>query len=189
MTRPIAEIEADVAAAQAAHQAAQEAHRQARQTAADLRRRAVNDDAAVTASDLAAADHESDFASLKIASRMASIEALEAEHRSATAEAFADEFVAAEQPLHEDFDQSLADLEAALNRVVTSWRSHATFIRDSYTTAAHMDRAATARIRFYQYGPYSATIDRTPLRALPVHQPLEALLNKALGALNARLKP
>ena len=151
--------------------------------------RALADDATVSAAALAEADHEAEFHTLKIQSRQAAVEAIEAELRTARAERFADEFGRAHQPLREEFDQSLAGLDVALDRVVAAWRAHAAFIRDTYTTAAHIDRAATARIKFFQYGPYTATIDKTPLHALPVHQPVQALFNKAMGALNARLKP
>jgi len=185
MARTVEEVEADVAAARTAWQDATEAYRLARLAAEDLRRRAIADDSTVTAADLAAVDHEAEFASLKIEARKTATETLEAELRTAKAERFADDFEAAIQPLREGFEQSLVDLESALNRVVTAWRAHASLINATYEAAARIDRAASPRIRFPQYGHPS--VGKFELRARPVFEPVEALVTKTLAGLNARL--
>ena len=121
MTRTVEEVEADFAATQAAWQdAVREAHRLALQGAGDLRRRAIADDGTVSAAELAAAEHEAEFAALRFEARQRATESLEAELRSAKAEQFADEFGAAIEPLRQDFEESMAALEVALGRVVES---------------------------------------------------------------------
>jgi hypothetical protein len=185
MTRPVTEVESDFDKAAAAWADAREAARLAGLAAADLRRRALADDATVSAAALAEAEHEAEFASLKLAARQAATEALESELRSAKAEAFVDDFEAAIQPLREEFERSLTDLEPALNRVVVAWRAHATLVNATYQTAARIDRTASPRIRFPQYGHPS--VGKFVLRELPF-DPLEQLVNKTLAGLNARLR-
>jgi hypothetical protein len=183
--RTVEEIEADLAATHAAWSDATEAHRVARLAAADLRARAVADDSTVSAADLAAAEHEAEFAALKIEARQTATEALEAEARSARAERFVDEFEAAIQPLHEDFDQSLVDLESALGRVVTAWLADARLLNSTYETAARIDRTASPRIRFPLAGRPS--VGKFELRSRPVYEPVEAIVVKTLAGLNAHL--
>ena len=186
MTRTVEEVEADFAATQAAWQDAREAHRLALQGAGDLRRRAIADDGTVSAAELAAAEHEAEFAALKIEARQRATESLEAELRSAKAEQFADEFGAAIEPLRQDFEESMAALEVALGRVVESWRAHAGLIDRTYQTAARMARDATPRVRFPQY--QHPSIDRTELRALEVFGPVNMLVQKTLGSLQRPLR-
>ena len=185
MTRPIEEIEADDAAVRTAHQDAVEVSRVARLAAADLRRRAIADDATVSAADLAAAEHESEFATLRIQARMSAVRALDSELATAKAEAFVDNFEAAIQPLREDFDQSLVDLEGALLRVVSAWRAHAGLMNSTYEAAAHIDRSASPRVRFPAIG--NPSVGRFQLRALPVFEPVEMLVGKTLAGLNSHL--
>ena len=183
--RTVEEIETDLAAVKTAWQDATEAHRLARLAAEDLRRRAIADDSTVSAADLAAVDHEAEFASLKIEARKTATQALEAELRTACAERFADEFEAAIEPLREDFEQSLVDLEAALGRVVTAWRAHASLMTSTYQAASLLDRTASPRIRFPVVGHPS--VGKFVLRTVPVYEPVEMLVNKALANLNAHL--
>ncbi|MGD0985087.1 MAG: hypothetical protein ABSA65_14925 [Acidimicrobiales bacterium] len=184
MTRTVEEVEADFAAADAAWSAAREAARLARLAAEDLRRRAIADDSTVSAAALAEAEHESEFAQLKIEARRTATEALESELRTAKAEQFADDFEAAIEPLRADFDQSLVDLESALGRVVDTWRAHAGLMERTYETAARIARDASPRIRFPQYG--TPSVGKFELRARPVYEPVERLVTKSLGTLNTR---
>jgi hypothetical protein len=186
MARTVEEIETDVATARATWSDAVEASRLAGLAAADLRRRAIADDSTVTAAALAAAEDEAKFSSLKIEARKTGATALDAELRTARAERFADSFSASIQLLREDYDRSLVDLESALGRVVESWRAHATSIDRAYQTAAGIDRTATPRVRFPAYGHPS--IDKCELRAVPVYEPVEALVVKSLGALQRPLR-
>jgi hypothetical protein len=185
MARSVEEVEVDVAAVRAAHSDATEAARQARLAAEDLRRRAIADDGTVTAAALAAAEHESEFATLKIEARMSAVQALDAELAVARAERFADEFALAEQPLRQGFDQSMADLESALDRVVTAWRAHASLIDRTYQTAARTYARTTPRIRFEQY--QHPSIDKTALRAIEVFAPVTAMVERTLGSLQRPL--
>ncbi len=184
MTRTVEEVEADFAAADAAWADARETHRLARLAAEDLRRRAMADDSTVNAADLAAADDEAEFGALKIQSRQATVEALEAELRSAKAERFADEFGAAIEPLRQDFEESMGALEVALGRVVESSRAHAGLIDRTYQTAARMAHDATPRVRFPQY--QHPSIDRTELRALEVSDPSTCLCKRPSARSNGR---
>ena len=186
MARSVEEVESDVAAARAAWSDATEAHRLARLAAEDLRARAIRGDTTVTASQLAEATHEFEFAGLGIEARQAATMALETELRTARANQFADEFAAAEKPLREAFDQSMADLESALGRVVDAWRAHATLINSSYEAAARIDRSATNRIRFPAY--QHPSIDNCLLRAVPVFEPVTALVEKSIGQLQRPLR-
>jgi hypothetical protein len=185
MPRPVEQIEADVAAARASWSDATEAARQARLAAEDLRRRAMADDSTVSAAALAAAEDEAKFSDLKIEARKATTVALDSELRSAKAERFADDFEAAIQVLREDFDQSLEGLEGALLRVVDAWRAHATLMDRTYQAAAGIDRSASPRVRFPQYGHPS--VGKFELRAIEVFGPVEMLVQKTLAGLNARL--
>ena len=186
MTRTVEEVETDFAATQAAWADAREAHRVALLKAGDLRRRAVNDDSTVSAADLAAADHEAQFSELKIEARKTATEALEVELHSAKAEAFANEFLSAEQPLRQEYEQSLAELESALGRVAATWRAHATLINASWQMAAYQGHhTASPRIRFSQYRGFA--IDTVALKALDVFAPVETLVQKAMNSLSVRL--
>jgi hypothetical protein len=162
-----------------------EAHRLARLAADDLRARAMRNDTTVTASALAAANDEAAFAELGIEAKKTATVALDSELRTAKAEQFANEFSASIQPLRQEFDQSLVDLESALGVVVTAWRAHATSIDRAYQTAARVHHTATPRIRFPQYG--NPSIDKTELRAIEVFGPVQMLVEKTLAGLNARL--
>ena len=134
----------------------------------------------MTAAQLAAANDEVSFAELGIGAKRAATEALEEELRGASAEAFADNFGATERPLRQEFDESMANLEAALGRVVTAWRAHASLIEHTYQAAARIHRASP-RIRFPQY--QQPSIDKTELRAIEVFRPVSAMVEKALGSL------
>jgi hypothetical protein len=183
--RSVEEIEVDVAAVRAAHSDATEAARQARLAAEDLRRRAIADDGTVTAAALAAAEHESEFATLRIEARMSAVRAADAELATAKAERFADEFEAAIEPLREDFDRSLIELESALLRVVSAWRAHASLMNSTYSTAAGIARGASQRVRFPAIG--NPSVGKFQLRALPVFEPVEMLVGKTLAGLNTHL--
>ena len=185
MSRSVEVVEADVAAVRASWQGAIEAHRLARLAAEDLRARAIRGDDGVTAAQLAAATHESEFTALGIEAKQAAVMTLEEELRTAKGEAFADDFALAEQPLRQGFDESMAALEAALDRVVDAWRKHASLIDRTYQTAARIHARSTPRIRFPQYGHPS--IDRTELRAVPVFEPVSAMVQKTLGSLQRPL--
>jgi hypothetical protein len=92
---------------------------------------------------------------------------------------------AAIQPLSEDFDRSLIELESALLRVVTAWRAHASLMDRTYQAAAGIDRSASPRVRFPAIGHPS--VGRFQLRAIEVFGPVETLVGKTLAGLNARL--
>jgi hypothetical protein len=184
MTRPVEQVEADVAAARGAWQDATEAHRLALLKVGDLRARAMRNDTTVTASQLAAANDEAAFAELGIEAKKLAVMALEEELRTAKAEEFADNFGVAEKPLREGFDQSMTDLESALDRVVVAWRAHAVLINTTYRTAQN-HHTATARIRYPQY--QHPSIDKVELRAVPVFEPVTALVQKTLGSLQRPL--
>jgi hypothetical protein len=186
MTRPIEEIEADDAEARRAWQDSVEAHRLAALAAADLRARAVAADPTLTAADLAAARDVEELAALGIEAKKTAAMALDAELATAKAEAFADDFGVAEASFRADFDQSMEGLELALGRVVDTWRAHATLIERTYTTAAGGHNRSTPRIRFPQYGHPS--IDKCELRAVPVFEPVTALVQKTLGSLQRPLR-
>jgi hypothetical protein len=185
MARTVEEIETDVAAVRSAWSEATEAARQARLAAEDLRRRAIADDSTVSAAALAAAEDEAKFSELKIEARKQATMTLDGELRTATAERFADEFETAIQSLSEDFDRSLIELEGALLRVVTAWRAHASLMNSTYQTAAGIDRSASPRVRFPAIGHPS--VGKFQLRALPVFEPVEALVGKTLAGLNTHL--
>lgn len=184
-TRPVEVVETDVQAARAAWQDAVEVSRLAGLAAADLRARAVRGDTTVTASKLAAATDEAAFAELGIEAKKATTVALDAELATARAERFADEFGAAEEPLRQDFNQSLVDLESALDRVVVAWRSHASLLDRAYQTAAGI-HTASPRVNFPQYGHPS--IDKTALRAIEVFAPVTAMVERTLGSLQRPLR-
>jgi hypothetical protein len=185
MPRTVEEIETDVAAVRASWQDAVEVSRLGRLAAEDLRRRAMADDGTVSAGALAAAEDEAKFSELKIEARKQATMTLEAELRTATAERFADEFEAAIEPLREDFDRSLIELESALLRVVSAWRAHASLMNSTYSTAAGIDRGASQRVRFPAIG--NPSVGKFQLRALPVFEPVEMLVGKTLAGLNTHL--
>jgi hypothetical protein len=188
MTRTVEEVEADLAAVKASWQDATEASRLARLAAEDLRRRAVADDSTVTAAALAAAEHESEFAKLKIEARKTATEALESELRVAKAERFADESVAAIQSLRPEYDKFLADLKALLEHGGDVWARDTILKAKARQTAATMGyhTATPRRVRLPLYG--EASIDGISLGALRIVDSVGPMVDNFLGSLNARLR-
>jgi hypothetical protein len=114
MTRKLAEIEPDIARARGAWQAAEEVHRSAVSLADDLRRRAIDGDASVTAPELAGAESAARFSELGISSKMKAVQALEAEAEVARADDLADDITATVPPLRDGVLAALDNVGAAL---------------------------------------------------------------------------
>jgi hypothetical protein len=182
MTRPIAEIEADLAQAHAAQQAAMEARRLAVEVAKDLRARARKGDPQVTAAALAEAEHAVEFLELPLESKLEAVRALDAEHLLARTEAWADEVSATEPALRGDIDAAFSDVEAALQRLARSWQSHATYIQARWGEVGRTVSAdVTPRVR--RINGFDVGIDGKLLRQVPLFSPLERLFERTVNDL------
>ena len=190
MTRPIEEIESDVKAARSAWQNAVEAHRLAGLAAADLRRRAVSGDATLTAAQLAAATHETEFASLGINARQEAAMLLDRELLTARTEAWADEVTATEPALRADIDAAFGDVEAALARLAKSWQSHTSYVQARWKQvgSSTVSQDVTPRVR--RVNGFDVGVDGKMLAQVPFFGPLEQLFQKcANDLLSGGLKP
>jgi hypothetical protein len=191
MTRPITEIEADVAAARAAWQDAVEAHRQAATAVASLRARAVAGDKSLTAADLAARQHEEEFAALGISARKEAAMLLDRELLTARTEAWADEVTATEPALRADIDAAFGEVEAALQRLAQSWQSHASYVQARWEQvgSSTVSSDVTPRVRRSRIG-FDVGVDGRVLALEPIFAPLDRLFQKCSNdLLSGRPKP
>lgn len=176
MTRNIEQIEADLAEARSQHAAAVQARSLAVTTAADLRRRAIAGDGAVTATALAEADHAAEFAALPIGARLEAVAALEAQLKVAETEIWADRVTATLPALRGDVEQAFSDIEAALDRLVKAWRLHATFVSQTARECGTIVLPnVTPRVR---RGLRHVVVDGEEIRTIHVHEPLAELARR-----------
>lgn len=174
--RPSDEIEADLATTRGIYSGALDAVHAAKQAAADLRRRAVAGDPKVSASDLATAAHQLEFVELGIPAKLAAVQALEAELRSAEAHAYADGVIAEVPFLEVAMEERFDDLVAAQDGLVEAWRRHAAAVSDAAQTARQFGYvAASPRIRESYRG---VVIDGVTLTPKKVHERLADLHDK-----------
>jgi hypothetical protein len=184
MTRPITEIEADVAEARLAWQNDVEAHRRAGVAVADLRTRAVRGDTSLTAAQLAAATHEHEFAALGISARKEAAMVLDRELLTARTEAWADEVTATEPALRADIDAAFGEVEAALGRLAKSWRTHATYVQSRWQQvgSSTVGVDVTSRVRRSRIG-FDVGVDGRVLALEPIFDPLDRLFQKTVNDL------
>jgi hypothetical protein len=184
MTRAIEEIEADLAKAHAAQQDAVEARRVAIELAADLRARAIKGDDRVTSTALAEAEHAVEWAELPLGSKLEAIKVLNAEHLLALTESWADEVSATEPALRADIDAAFADLEAALQRLAQSWKSHAVYVQAKWEQvgSSTVGSDVTPRVRRTRIG-FDVGVDGRVLALEPIFAPLEQAVNKCMNDL------
>ena len=186
MTRPLATIEVDLQRAQDAWQAATDAHRAAVATANALRQAAIAGDSSVTAVALAEAEHAAEFAQLPIRAKQAAVEALEAEALVARTEAFADQVNITIPPLRASVEQTLAEIDALFDKLVSSWRAHA----DAVQQAAFLVQAGTVSDKVSPRVTggilHGVIVDGNRLSVLEVHEPLAKMTNRVHQRLFAR---
>jgi hypothetical protein len=183
MTRPIAEIEADVAAARTAWQNDVEAHRLAVRAVADLRARAVRGDTNLTAAQLAAATHQAEFAELGINARQEAAMVLDRELLTATTEAWADEVTATEPALRADIDAAFSDVETALVRLAQSWKSHAVYVQARWGEVGSSTVSPEVTPRVCRVRGFDVGVGGKILRQVPFFDPLERLFQKCANDL------
>jgi hypothetical protein len=184
MTRPVSAIEAELADARASHQSAYTSHQEAVKRAADLRARVVAGDEKVSAADLATAQQEAEHRALPIATKLAAIQALEAEALVARTEAWADEVAATEPALRSDVDHAFEALEAVLEQLVAAWRIHAQYV---HTTAFEIGTTVganvTPRVQRQPFG--RPLVQGAQIQAIPVHDRLAQVVQKTHNRLGA----
>ncbi len=177
MARSLEEVMGDLASARLAWDSAVEARRVAVAAVADLRARAVAGDPRVSAADLATATDAASFAELGIPARQQAVEALERERLVAETERWADGIRATLPALQADVVAAFSDIEAALDRLVTAWRVHAGFVGQTSLRVAHSGGARDVTPRV-SHGAHGVRVDGVVLRALPVHDPLDRLVQQ-----------
>jgi len=175
MTRRLKAIEDDLSTARQEHQEAVATHQDAKATFAALAAKAKA--GLGTAKAYAEAEDAVRFTQLAIDAKFEAIKPLEAEFLTAETERVADGFSATEAALRDDHVRAGADLQAAYERYVTTWRLHASHVSRVSTDVGTygMASAGTSRVRSTARG---VVIDGVEMRPLAVVDPLERLHQK-----------
>jgi hypothetical protein len=153
----------------------------ARDAALQLRQRAMSGDPKVSGAQLSAADSEVELAELRVGAAEQAARAEQEATRVRILHEGADRYLADEPKAVEQFVKALGELRQAINAVLVAGGVHADVcaearqLASTYSSGESTDRLAAPP------GPYGQpTVDRHPIRDIPVQEWLRQVLDDAI---------